>query len=90
MHSDVPSGSNITVLPSPALTGVILEAHPLDVVLWAHVNQEVRQGRTLRCVEGQRWVQLDNSGRASHYAVPNLPGVLSSVLFSQRPCIDVK
>jgi hypothetical protein len=38
MHGHIPGGSNITVLPSPALACVILEAHPLDVVLWAHVD----------------------------------------------------
>jgi hypothetical protein len=42
VHSDVISRSNIRVLPSPALTCLILEANPLDVVLWSHVNEEVR------------------------------------------------
>jgi hypothetical protein len=42
VHGDVPSGSHVRVLPCPALARVVLEAHPLDVVLRPQVNQEVR------------------------------------------------
>jgi uncharacterized protein YfaS (alpha-2-macroglobulin family) len=41
VHRDVARGSDIRVHPSPALSCVILEANPLYVVLWAHINQKM-------------------------------------------------
>jgi hypothetical protein len=34
LHSDVPGSPDVGVHPCPALASVILEANPLDVVLW--------------------------------------------------------
>lgn len=59
-HRDIRLRSNVGVLISPYLAGIVLKDDPLQVRLDAIVNQEMRQPLAARGHQRQGWVNAND------------------------------